>query len=97
VFLREQIVYHLFIMNPLPRNPIPYDQPASYQIKIQGRIDPSMSDLLEGLTISIVNQEGIPPVTILEGELRDQAALAGVLNSLYEMHLLVLSVQCMSI
>jgi hypothetical protein len=83
-------------MNPAPRNPIPYDQPASYQIKIQGRIDPSMSDLLEGLTITVVNQEGIPPITILEGELRDQAALAGVLNSLYEMHLLVLSVQCMS-
>jgi hypothetical protein len=35
-------------------------------------------------------------VTTLEGELRDQAALAGVMNTLYELHLLVLSVLCQS-
>ena len=34
-----------------------------------------------------------PPVTILIGHLRDQAALAGVLNTLYELHLPVLSVE----
>jgi hypothetical protein len=32
-------------------------------------------------------------VSTLEGELRDQAALTGVLNSLYELHLPVLSVE----
>jgi hypothetical protein len=37
--------------------------------------------------------EASPPVTTLEGELRDQAALAGVLNSLYELHLTVISVK----
>ena len=30
---------------------------------------------------------------MLEGELSDQAALAGVLNTLYELHLTVLSVK----
>jgi hypothetical protein len=35
------------------------------------------------------------PVTILSGELDDQAALAGVLNILYEMHLTVLMVKRM--
>ena len=33
--------------------------------------------------------------TILVGRLADQAALAGVLNTLYEQHLPVLSVDCL--
>jgi len=35
-------------------------------------------------------------VTTLEGRLLDQAALAGVLNTLYELHLPVLEVKCLS-
>ena len=34
-----------------------------------------------------------PPVTILVGLLADQAALSGVLNTLYEMHMPLLSVE----
>jgi len=33
------------------------------------------------------------PVTELVGQVRDQAALAGMLNSLYELHLTLLSVE----
>jgi hypothetical protein len=54
-----------------------------------------MSELLGGMNISQAKVEAGPPVTTLEGELRDQAALAGVLNSLYELHLSVLSVTCL--
>ena len=75
------------------RKPIPFDRPAAYQIIVQGRIDPNMSDLLGGMTIQIKSGEGDPPATILNGELRDQAALAGVLNTIYELHLSVLSVE----
>jgi len=56
-----------------------------------------MSDLLGGMTISPDTVEADPPVTTLEGELRDQAALAGVLNTLYELHLPVLLVKRLSI
>jgi len=52
-----------------------------------------MSDLLGGMTISLVTVESDHPVTTLSGELVDQAALAGVLNMLYELHLTVLSVK----
>jgi hypothetical protein len=38
-----------------------------------------------------------PAVTTLEGELLDQAALAGVLNTLYELHMPVLEVKCLSV
>jgi len=81
------------MMSMLSRNPIPFDRPAHYQINVQGRIDPTMSDLLGGMTISPETVEAVPPVTTLEGELRDQAALAGVLNALYELHLPVLLVK----
>ena len=78
------------------RNPIPFDRPATYQISVQGRIDPDWSDRLSGMTIRLIAEEARPPVTTLDGELSDQAALLGVLNSLYELHLPVLSVVCVS-
>ena len=75
------------------RDPIPFDRPATYQISVQGQIDPTSSDLLGGMTISPAPVEATPPVTTLEGELHDQAALAGVLNTLYELHLTVILVK----
>jgi hypothetical protein len=56
-----------------------------------------MSDLLAGMTISPYTVQADSPVTTLEGELRDQAALAGVLNTLYELHLPVLLVKRLEI
>jgi len=85
------------MMSNPSRNPIPFDQPASYQISVQGRIDSTMSDLLGGMTISPVTVESDHPVTTLSGELVDQAALAGVLNMLYELHLTVISVKRLEI
>jgi len=77
----------------LSRKQIPFDYPGTYQILVQGRIDPNWSDRLEGLTISQAAGEETSPVTNLEGELSDQTALAGVLNTLYELHLTVILVK----
>jgi hypothetical protein len=96
VFLREKIIYHRFMMSIPRRNAISFDRPATYQITVQGRIDPNWSDLLEGMTMYVTKGEGVPSVTTLEGVLSDQAALLGVLNSLYELHLPVLLVLCQS-
>jgi hypothetical protein len=38
------------------------------------------------MTIRQPAEDVDPPVTTLEGELTDQAALVGVLNALYELH-----------
>ena len=75
------------------KKPYPYDSPASYQICVQGRIDLTWSDRLEGMAISTTKEEAGILITTLEGELCDQAALAGVLNTIYELHLPVISVQ----
>lgn len=84
------------MVNRSLRNAIPFDQPATYQIRVQGRIDPDWSDRLASMTIRLTGEEACPPVTTLQGELCDQAALAGVLNTLYELHLTVLCVLCLS-
>jgi hypothetical protein len=93
VFLRATLVYHHSMKSKLSRNPIPFDQPATYQINVLGRIDPTMSDLLGGMTICPDTVEAGHTVTSLCGELNDQSALAGVLNTLYELHLTVLMVK----
>jgi hypothetical protein len=93
VFLRANLVYHHSMKSKLSRNPIPFDQPATYQINVLGRIDPTMSDLLGGMTICPDTVEAGHTVTSLCGELNDQSALAGVLNTLYELHLTVLMVK----
>ena len=84
------------MMNRLSRKPIPFDSPAAYQISVQGRIDTNWSDRLGGMSIFQTTEGAAPSITTLEGELKDQAALAGVLNTLYELHLPIISVTCLS-
>ena len=70
------------------RKSFPFDRPGKYHIRVQGFLDESWSERLGGLRITacaLKNHEG--PVTELVGQVRDQAELAGVLNTLYEMHL----------
>jgi hypothetical protein len=83
--------------NKPDRKPSRFDSPATYQISVQGRINPTWSDRLEGMTIDLIKGEGDSPVTTLAGELSDQAALFGVLNTLYNLHLPVLSVECLRV
>jgi hypothetical protein len=59
------------------------DQPSLYQIRVQGILDPSWSARLEGLNIEVEQCAGDLPVTLLTGLLQDQAALNGVLTTLY--------------
>jgi hypothetical protein len=73
-----------------------FDAPATYRIDVQGRIPPRWCERLEGMVVTVFAPESGPLLTTLLGELSDQAALAGVLNTLYELHLPVLSVQRLS-
>jgi hypothetical protein len=70
-----------------------YDRPAAYQIRVQGWLDPAWSERLEGMTLYQTKSEEPGPITSLQGELFDQAALAGVLNTLYQLHLTIISVK----
>ena len=72
----------------------PFSRAGNYHIRVLGLLDDNGVGKLGSLRIvasSIENKEGL--VTELVGKMRDQAELAGVLNSLYEMHLTLLSVK----
>ena len=79
---------------PESRKRFAFDRPGNYRIRVLGFLDESWSEKLGNLRItacSLKNQEG--PGTELVGQVRDQAKLVGVLNSLYELHLTLLSVE----
>jgi hypothetical protein len=74
------------------KNSIPkMNSPAIYQIKVRGKLSSSWSDSLSGMNITSYKQDG--NVTTLVGNLRDQAALAGVLQTLYELRFPILLVE----
>jgi hypothetical protein len=71
------------------------DHPRLYRIRVQGRLRPDRYDWFEGMTIVSPPPAGHSAITTLSGRLVDQAALMGVLNSLYNLRLTVLSVECL--
>lgn len=70
-----------------------FDTPAIYQISIRGKIQPNWCDRLEGMAVHVTEADDGPTVTVLIGELTDQASLTGLLNTLFDLQLPVLSVQ----
>ena len=71
-----------------------FSAPGFYRIEVQGEMPPNKSDLFGGMkmfTSSLNEQPG--RVTFLQGKVKDQSELSGILNSLYELHLSLLSVQ----
>ena len=69
--------------------------PAIYRIRVRGRLDADLSERLEGMRIETLARSDGKAESVLEGRLIDQAALAGVLNKLYELHLPVMAVECL--
>jgi len=61
-----------------------------YQITVEGRIDPGWSDWFQGMEIA--SQNGSCR-TILSGAVVDQASLRGVLNKIWDLNLVLVSVQ----
>ena len=64
-----------------------------YQILVEGTLDPNWSECLAGLAISVRERPEQPLVTVLTGALEDQAALQGVLDTLFMLHLPLLLVR----
>jgi hypothetical protein len=68
-------------------------QPARYRICVRGILDAGWADIFAGLAISGDSTAGHGPVTILTGQVLDQAMLVGVINGLYSLGLPLLSVE----
>ena len=72
------------------------ETPGTYRIQVQGHLDESWSDCLNDMIITTAFTPKNQPITILVGHLVDQAALSGVLNTLYELRMPLLSAEIMN-
>ena len=70
-----------------------FDRPGHYQIRVQGSLDKFWLEQLEGLEISTITWGHYPQVTQINGWLADQTALAGLLELLNELCLVILTVE----
>jgi len=70
-----------------------FDRPGNYRIRVEGFLDKKWSARLGGLRITTSTRGYQKQITVLEGLMRDQAELAGVLSALYQCHLTLLSVE----
>ena len=70
-----------------------FDRPGNYRIRVEGFLDKKWSARLGGLRITASKAGYQKSVKVLEGLMRDQAELTGVLNALYQRHLTLLSVE----
>ena len=77
----------------MPRR-LTIDAPLECTIRVVGTLEARWSDRLGGLRVRPAGDAGDSPVTELGGRLLDQAALLGVLVTLYDLGLPLLSVAC---
>jgi hypothetical protein len=66
---------------------------ATYRIVVEGYLDPSYSDPVAGMEHTVTTRGDRKPITTLVGSVSDQAELSGVLETLYSLHLTLLSVE----
>ena len=74
-------------------NHLGVDQALEYQIKVQGRLEERWSHWFDNLKITVESDSSGRTITILSGEVNDQAALHGLLNRIRDLNLLLISVQ----
>ena len=70
-----------------------FNRPGNYRIRVQGFLDKKWSERLGGLRITTSKTGDQKSVTVLQGRVSDQAELAGVLSTIYQRHLTLLSVE----
>ena len=69
------------------------DRPATYQIKVPGELDENWTGIYEKVAIAVDSGDQDRPVSTLTGSF-DQAALQGLLRTLYSLGLPLISVLC---
>ena len=70
-----------------------FDRPGHYQIRVLGALSQSWLDHLAELEVSPTSWGDYPQVTQISGWLADQTALAGLLDLLTDLGLVILTVE----
>jgi hypothetical protein len=77
--------------------PLRLDQPATYKIVVQGRLDESWAEWFGGMTVHMTRENGSLVATTLTGRVRDQAELHGLLARTRDLCLPLLQVQLLHV
>ena len=72
---------------------VPMDMPATYRICIKGVLESGLAERFWGMSSGPIERIDEPEQTALVGEVADQAALVGVINTLYNSGHTVVSVE----
>lgn len=90
---------HMYADLQKEKQPVQNDRityPADYEIVVQGKLDIGWSQRMSDMTITITGGGGQTPKTTLRGNLVDQSALLGVLNTLHDLQYDILRVRHIS-
>ena len=66
--------------------------PMTYQIQVEGKLDEGWSEWFKDMAVTCECTSDGSSITTLTGPVADQAALRGILNRIWDLHLTVLSV-----
>jgi hypothetical protein len=72
------------------------ETPANYRIRVQGFLLHRFLERLGDIRVQTTSSRDEAPVTTLEGKVRDQAELVGLMKSLYDLHLPIMSVDLLN-
>ena len=72
---------------------IKFSEPGNYHIQVLGSVPPMLWDHFEGETDQVSADERGNVTTTLKMKVRDQAELTGLINMLYNLRLVLLSVK----
>ena len=69
-----------------------FQSKATYQITVEGKADPFLLDMLPGTFEISYSKAGGRQLSSLIGKVEDQAQLTGILNTIYNSRMTVISV-----
>lgn len=70
----------------------PFTEPGYYRIEVRGVVHSNQCSRFGAMQVGSRNSADGSAATSLQGRVRDQAELAGILNTLYELHVTLLAV-----
>ena len=75
-----------------PALPSSYSEPGFYRIEVKGRLSENWWSRLGTMQVSVYAPEDDVEITVLQGAIKDQSELAGIMKTLHELHLALRSV-----
>jgi hypothetical protein len=69
-----------------------FNNPSIYKIKVFGDMNQKLSERIGGMQLNVERFHKEGPISVLIGQINDQSALSGVLNTLYDRQLTIISV-----